>query len=317
VGGFFATVIVLGLLALFFAVLRWIGYAATGRLKPLTSPLEDADPTARTPVAFVDDPDDKVTPIAAFERYKGAICELHGSPYCAVSVFKLVRPPSSFDVGGAVGPTTKGRCYLLSCTACVTEAYRWRAFVWARDNQAVHPDWASAALYPFLLKSQYFELDDEVARPIWDSALPAPPTPLAGALDRLEPKLADLAACGDGISVAPALSAEALRSVLQDINRKPDSARVLLAGDVVAVKKGLVDSFAITLDGFYEVSGSVRLTAFDSMGDLALSKDGLSVVAGGRKLKSPFIRVERRKRFATALHAVLSDMRNHPGVSRP
>jgi hypothetical protein len=297
----------------FFGVLRFLGYAASGRLKPLVSLRGHDDPAARAPVVFLEPFQEAAQAYAQFERHRGTSCAMHDRPYCAVSVFRLVRPSGAFDPGWT-GETLLGRCYLLSCQDCVAEAYRWRAFAWTRENQVQHPAWASAALYPFLLKKRYLELDDDVARPIWDGVLPERPVPLAERVEGLQARLADLSACGDGISVAPDLSADALRAVLRAVNQKVAPSDLLLADRIVAVRKG-IEGFALSSEAFYDVSGKVRRTSFEAMSDLALSAHGLDVVAGGRKLTNPFSKLDRRRRFAAALHGLLADLRAQSGSS--
>lgn len=169
------------LVALFFAsasalarfFLRVMKHTITGDLKPLVPPGGQLDAASRTPVAFVSGTDPNANPPAEqFVQYRGTSCEIHGKPYNALTVFRLIEPTDR----GFWSPHLEvvGRCFLLSCADCVAEAHRWAAFAWRRDNQPEHPSWASAALYPFLLKERYFELDDGVVRPYWDVTEAAP-----------------------------------------------------------------------------------------------------------------------------------------------
>jgi hypothetical protein len=131
------------------------------------------------------------------------------------------------------------------------------------------------------------------------------------AMSAVTTKLADLKASSDEVSVVPELSPDALRAVLRSVNKKLEGETLLTADRVIAIRKGL-ESLAITTTGIYEVSAgreSVRRTSYESMNALALSANSSDVIVGGRKLANPFIMPERRKRFATALHAVLSELR--------
>lgn len=311
-GGFFAVVLLLALAGVVLGVVRWAGFAVSGKLKPLSTRFGPDDPVGRSPVVFVAGNGPASPPADTLDRIREDLCELHRKAFCAVTIFRLIRPSSSLDVAPANGLDVRGRCFLLSCADCVTEARRWRAFLWRRDNQAHHPQWASAALYPYLLKSLYFEIDDEVATPMSGLALP----PASSSVDEthmagLMPKLHDLKACGDEVSVVPELSPDALRCVLRSVNKKPQGQSLLLADAVVAIAKGL-ESLAITTDGLYEVSAgweSIRRTSYEAMNDVTLSPDSSDVLVNGRKLFNPFFKHDRRRRFASALHPVLVQMR--------
>ena len=312
-----AVVFLLAIAALSLWLVRGLLFTISGKLKPLSPPLGQGDPASRIPVAFIPGSEAGATPpFDQFDRFRDNTCEIHRKPFCALTVLKLMRPAHQLDFDPNANAVVKGRCFLLSCVDCVAEARRWRAFVWRRDKHSQHPAWASAALYPWLLKNQYFKLEDEIARPHFGGTLPPLALPF-GSEDApgLLSKLSDLASSSEEVSVVPELPEQALREVLRAINKRRQGEAVLLADGVIAIRKG-AGSFAVAIDAFYEVSEvrkTVRRIPYDAMSDLALSENAYDVLLGGKKVSNPFVLPERRKRFATALHALLCEMRARGG----
>lgn len=145
-------------------VLRSLKYSMTGAFNPLASPGGEFDKASRVPVIFLAGNDPNAAPPAdRFEPHRGKSCEFHGKEYSTLVVFRLIHPEDRGFWSPQLSLT--GLCFLLGCSDCVAETDRWKTFKWKRDNQSEHPPWASVALYPFLLRAQYFELHENPTRP--------------------------------------------------------------------------------------------------------------------------------------------------------
>lgn len=146
-GGIAATLLVLLLLNLVWALVRRTYFAATGASVILDAKDGGIDDPARgilVPLAKTGDVLDR----AAFHSLASPQCPLHNAPYVGHSRFVVERPGRPIPV------------YVVSiigCTECLTEAQKCRFLEWRRDNTDEHPVWASRQLYPYLI-------DDRIVR---------------------------------------------------------------------------------------------------------------------------------------------------------
>ena len=315
--GAVAAFIVLALAGLFFGGIRYVIYIITGALKPL-EPMREADhQAARLPVTMAPHAGASTSLPDMFESQRGQSCPQHGEPFTRIISFTRMRAAHWTEIGGH-GVSESGRCYVLGCDGCLEEARRWRAFEWSRRNQSQHPDWASAALYPWLVKTYYFELSNTLSLPYGGAPQPEPWVPAAlqigGALRSPMDEL--IAICSD-VSALPQLSADAIRDVVRAMNKARPKDPVITTEGIYAVKRGS-GSFVMDERGCYFVAGArerLHYRAWTEAAEITLSEKGGDVVVDGQRIGNPFLVSEKRRKYAAALCRVLLVMRDQ--VSHP
>ncbi|MEO8484579.1 MAG: hypothetical protein ABI634_20415 [Acidobacteriota bacterium] len=310
-GAAIAAFIVLTFTALVFGGFRRLVYWISGALTPLDAPGGVTATGPSMPAHFQHGTMASGSTPAAFEAHRDGICECHGHRYSAIMLFDLVRPPHWADL--AVGPSgerVSGQCLLLGCDACVGEARRYRAFHWTRKNQPDHPSWASASLYPWLLKTQYFRMAKDFAMPwIPDAAVPDVPPGLEDG-GWLRPLVDELAAANPAVTVAPRISASLRRAVLMRVNTALTTESGLPDDDVfVAADSG--GATAIVSGGLHDGgTGGAGFVPWSAMDKIVLSPSGCDVSVNGKKVTNPFFKQEKQRRYARAFLAVLEPMRD-------
>ncbi len=294
-----AVIIFMAFAGLFFWILRMIGHAATGALQKLPRKDEGRDDPGRGLYLYGND--FASGPGAdAFQEFRDSLCPLHAKPYCAMTVFAIIRPPRMFTVlvSEMSHSAVVGRCYLISCPDCIKEANRYRSFTWNRATRAQHPVWASTQLYEHLVKDHFARVH-RVSAPLPDGegvcppdAPPGPP-PLP---DHLLTALKELSALGKktilgrkAFHVAPDLPEPLLTDSLFSDNMAHVDAPPVLADHVVALTEGQT-RFLLTMDGIVTFKPSLPTgsrRAFADVKSIEISADGKKLSMDSKPVPAP------------------------------
>jgi hypothetical protein len=207
---------------------------------------------------------------------------------------------------------------VLGCDGCLEEARKWRAFEWSRRNQSHHPEWASAALYPWLVKTYSFELSNTLSLPYGDVPPPEPWVPVALQIGgALRSPMDELIAISSDVSSLPQLSPDAIREVVRAMNKARPKDPVVTTEGIYAVKRGS-GWFVMNDRGCHFGAGArqrLHYCAWTDVAEITLSDKSGDVVVDGQRMGNPFLVGEKRRKYGAALYRVLLVMRDQ--VSHP
>jgi len=129
-------------------------YAMSGALKPL--PRKDNNRDNPNRGMFWAKTDLSELNRASFSAIVSDICPLHELPYLGYTRFSITEP-TSLDPSGRVD---FGSLYVIGCAKCFDEARKSQNLLWERQNQADHPIWASAQIYPILTGGRQLKIEE-------------------------------------------------------------------------------------------------------------------------------------------------------------